>query len=145
MSFRVRCSISPDADDRFMFRAIELGLMDTEDLEFELSTADTNSLNQLADGSSGADVPEVCAISFAWYPHLAAHWQLLPNGASVGRNYGPVLVSPEPGPVESLASKRIAVPGLTTTAYTVLRLGLDFEPVVVPIVPPELTFEAVES
>lgn len=144
MSTRIRCSISPDADDRFMFRAIELGLIDTEGLDFELRTADTHSLNQLADGPPEA-APELCAISFAWYPHLAGRWQLLPNGASVGRGYGPVLVTREPGPLEDLAGARIAVPGTTTTAYTVLRLGLDFEPVVVPITPPELTFEALES
>ena len=144
MATRIRCSISPDADDRFMFRAIELGLIDTEDLVFELQTADTHSLNQLADGSASGDGPELCAISFAWYPHLAARWQLLPNGASVGRGYGPVLVTHTPGEASELAGKRIAVPGTTTTAYTVLALGLDFEAVVIPITPMEAVFEALD-
>ncbi len=32
---QIRCAISPDADDRFMLRAIELGLIDTEGLDFD--------------------------------------------------------------------------------------------------------------
>ena len=147
MSDLVRCRISPDADDLFMFRAIALGLVDTEGLRFELDTADTHSLNGIADGTadSAEDGPELCAISFAWYPHLRRHWQLLPNGASVGRGYGPVLVTAEPGPLDALTGARIGVPGTTTTAYNILRLALDFEAVVIPITPPEAIFEALDA
>lgn len=146
---RVRCAISPDADDLFMFRALMLGLVDSRGLDFEIDTADTQALNV------GADVPPerapaVSAVSIAWYPRLAAQWQLLPHGGSVGRGYGPVLVAPM-GPaglpaLGDLRGRRIAVPGTTTTAYTVLRLMLgDFVPVVVPIVPPERVFAAVAA
>ena len=140
---RVRCEISPDADDRFMFRAIELGLIDTHGLDFEIRTADTHRLNQLAQGL-GADLAEVNAISVAWYPHLAQRWQLLPHGGSVGRGYGPVLVAPTPGTAAELAGHRVAVPGTTTTAWTVLSMVVSVEPVVVPIVPMEATFHAIE-
>ena len=139
---RIRCAISPDADDLFMFRAIQLGLIDTQGLDFELVTADTDALNRLA---SGPIETEVNAISVAWYPHLAARWQMLPHGGSVGRGYGPVLVAPRPCSPGELAGKRIAVPGLSTTARLVLGLALDFEPVVIPIVPPERVFQALAA
>ena len=135
----IRCAISPDADDLFMFRALMLGLVDTRGLDFEIRTADTDALNQLASGQTELDVN---AMSIAWYPHLAERWQLLPHGGSVGRGYGPVVVAPRPLRPEELRGLRIAVPGLTTTAWLVLSLITDFEPVVVPIVPPERVFQA---
>lgn len=134
---KLRCAISPDADDRFMFRAIELGLLDTEGLEFELVTRDTDQLNQLADGRG----PDVTAISIAHYPRVHAHYRLLPHGGSVGRGYGPVVIAP-PGRATSLDGLRIAVPGLTTTAHLVLSLFARFEPVVIPIVPMTRVFDA---
>lgn len=138
----VRCAISPDADDLFMFRALMLGLVDTEGLDFEIGTADTDALNKLAGGAAAMDVN---AISVAWYPHLADRWQLLPHGGSVGRGYGPIVVAKEALTVDDLRGLRIAVPGLTTTAWLVLSLVTDFEPVVVPIVPPERVFEALAA
>ncbi len=142
---KLHCSISPDADDLFMFRALLLGLIETGGLEFDIDTADTDALNRAAKGTGV--LPAVSAISIAWYPRLASDWQLLPHGGSVGRNYGPVLVAPPAQHgvphISDLRGRRIAVPGTSTTAYTVLRLMLpDFEPVVVPIVPPELVFQS---
>jgi 1,4-dihydroxy-6-naphthoate synthase len=142
---RIRARISPDADDLFMFRALLLGLVDDGGLDWDITTADTDALNRVAQGETVLDVPDVSAISIAWYPTLSGEWQLLPHGGSVGRGYGPVVVAPTPLEPGQLRGLRIGVPGLTTTAYTVLRLVTDFEPVVVPIVPPERSFEAVES
>lgn len=145
MGDRLRVRISPDADDLFMFRGLLLGLVDDEGLEWDITTDDTDALNRVAQGESVDGVPDVSAISVAWYPTLADEWQLLPHGGSVGRGYGPVVVAGSSMAPADLRGKRIGVPGLTTTAYTVLRLFTDFEPVVVPIVPPERSFEAVES
>lgn len=142
---RIHARISPDADDLFMFRALLLGLVDDGGLDWDITTADTDALNRVAQGETVLDVPDVSAISIAWYPTLSAEWQLLPHGGSVGRGYGPVVVAPRPLTPDALRGLRIGVPGTTTTAYTVLRLITDFEPVVVPIVPPERSFEAVES
>jgi 1,4-dihydroxy-6-naphthoate synthase len=140
---RVRVAVSPDADDLFMVRGLMLGAVDARGLDFTFTTADTEALNR---GAAGADAPDVSAISVAWYPSLAAEWALLPHGGSVGRGYGPVLIAREPRDAASLRGARIAVPGLRTTAYTVLRLVLGpFEPVVVPIVPPEAVFERLRA
>ncbi len=137
---RVRCS--PDADDLFMFRALLEGLVDPVGFTFEIDTADTEALNQLASG----DGPEVCAVSVGHYPAIADRYQLLPHGGSVGDGYGPVVVSRQPTTLDELAGARVAIPGEHTTAWMVLRLiAPDLRPVVVPITPYERIFEALES
>lgn len=144
LQMRLTCAISPDADDRFMFRAITERRIDLEGLTFDVVNRDTDQLNRMATG----DGPHITAISIAHYPAIAQWYRLLNHGGSVGRNYGPVVVVPAGSPIAvaaDLRDRRIAVPGLTTTACLVLRLITPFEPVVVPIVPPERTFEALAS
>lgn len=147
----LRCAISPDADDRFMFRAIEHQLIDLEGLRFEVVARDTEALNQMASGEG----PDVNAISIAHYPAIAHRYLLLNHGGSVGRGYGPVLIARPDRAAElrrSLRGARIAVPGLSTTACLTLRLLVGatpadpvFTPVVVPIDPPERTFAALRD
>jgi 1,4-dihydroxy-6-naphthoate synthase len=139
----VTVACSPDADDLFMMRALLDGLIDTGPYRFEVTTSPTDALNRLADGASG---PDVLALSIAHYPRVADRYRLLPHGGSLGEGYGPVLVAPRELPLEALAGRRIAVPGLTTTACTVLRMMLpDFEPTVVPISPYERIFDALRE
>lgn len=142
----VSVAVSPDADDLFMVRALLEGLIDTRGWTFRIETLETDRLNRMAAGEG----PDVSAISVAWYPQLAERWQLLPHGGSAGEGYGPVIIAPTPRlrstPAMSLGDlrgKRIAVPGLTTTAYAVLRMMVpDIEPVVTPITPYARIFEA---
>lgn len=131
----IRAAISPDADDLFMFKALFDGAVDTEGLEFQVVTKDTDGLNRMATG----DGPDLTAISIAHYPRVADHYRLLNHGGSVGRGYGPVVVAKSARPIAG----RIGVPGLTTTAYCVLKMAVPaFDPVVIPIAPPSLTFDA---
>jgi 1,4-dihydroxy-6-naphthoate synthase len=75
---------------------------------------------------------EVTAVSFHAYAHLLDKYALLPHGASMGDNYGPIVVAREDGPRE-VKGRRIAIPGLLTTAYLALQLyEKDFTHVVVP-------------
>ena len=133
---RLTCAISPDADDLFMFRALLEGLVDPRGLDFDITTKDTDALNR------EAGPPDVTAISIAHYPKVADRYRLLSHGGSVGRGYGPVVVAPAP---LELAGRRIGVPGLTTTACLVLRQIVDFTPVVIPIVPASLAFDALRA
>ncbi len=138
----IRLAFSPDSDDVFMFWALLTGRVDTEGLTFTAERDDTESLNQRAERG---DV-DVLAVSIARYATMTHDWLLLPHGASVGRGYGPVVVSREPRSLESLAGKRVGVPGLRTTAYLTLRLlGPSFEPVVIPIAPYSRAFDALRS
>jgi 1,4-dihydroxy-6-naphthoate synthase len=135
----VRCS--PDADDLFMMRALSEGLIDPGPWRFVVETAPTDALNRIA-SAGGADV---CAISIAHYPHVAKDWQLLPHGGSLGEGYGPVVVAPQRTSLRALAGQKVAVPGLTTTAWTALRMHVDVEPVVIPITPYARVFEALRG
>lgn len=138
----LRLAYSPDADDAFMFRAAIEGLIDTENLRFEPVTEETQSLNDLAKAGS----VDVTAISVAAYPLIAENYLLLPHGGSIGRGYGPVLVTKEPASLVSLAGKRIASPGPETTAHTIASMMIpDATMERVPIAPYEAIFEAVES
>lgn len=140
---RVRVTCSPDADDLFMMRALADGVLDTGPYRFEIDTAPTDALNRIA---SGAEGPEVIALSIAHLPAVHDRYQLLPHGGSMGEGYGPVVVAPEPLSIEQLQGKRIAVPGLTTSAWATLRLILsDVQPVTIPIVPYAAIFDALRA
>jgi 1,4-dihydroxy-6-naphthoate synthase len=138
----IRLAFSPDSDDIFMFWGLLAGKVDSEGLVFEVERADTESLNARA--ASGE--LDVVAVSVARWPSVAEHYVLMRHGMSVGRGYGPVIVTKSPRGLASLEGARIGVPGVRTTAYLVLRLILPrFEPVVIPISPFERSFEALRN
>ena len=123
---------SPDSDDAFMFYALAEGKLDTGDLRYVHELADIESLNQRA---RRAEL-EVTAVSIHAYAYLWRHYALLGSGSSMGDGYGPRLVATAPAPADpraALRGRRVAVPGLLTTAYLALRLYQpELEPVVVP-------------
>lgn len=133
---QVSLAYSVDADDAFMFHALTTGAVDTRGLAFSHRRGDTAWLNALAE-SGGADV---VAISVGAFPRVADRYLLLPHGASVGRGFGPVVVAKRPMCPADLAGRRVAIPGLSTTAFLVLRL---IEPAVVPVVVPIAPFTRV--
>jgi 1,4-dihydroxy-6-naphthoate synthase len=140
---RIHLAYSADADDAFMFHALQTGAVDLDGLEFEHQRGDTAALNALA-GREGADV---VAISLAAYPAVADRYLLLPHGASVGRGYGPVLIArPGLSSLSELKGRRVGIPGLDTTAYLVLRLiEPELQPVVLPIAPFSRVFSALDA
>jgi 1,4-dihydroxy-6-naphthoate synthase len=143
----ISLAYSVDADDAFMFHAVRAGLVDTRGMTFTHTRADTARLNQMARGDGPADdvVADVVAISAGAYPEVAARYQLLPHGASVGRGFGPVVVARRALGTTDLAGARVGIPGLTTTAWLVLRLIQPAAvPVVVPIAPFGRIFEALD-
>jgi 1,4-dihydroxy-6-naphthoate synthase len=109
---------SPDADDAFMFYALATGRIRPGGLRFEHQLADIETLNRKALESTY----DVTAISFHAYAHLHRRYALLRCGSSFGDGYGPVLVAREGLKPEQLAGKRVAVPGLMTSAYLLLKL-----------------------
>jgi 1,4-dihydroxy-6-naphthoate synthase len=138
----IRLAFSPDSDDIFMFWPLLHGKVEAPGLTFTVERADTETLNARAERG---DV-DVLAVSIARYATIARDWLLLPHGASIGRGYGPVVVAEKACSLQSLRAKRIGVPGLRTTAYTVLRLLLpEFEAVVLPIAPYSRVFQALRG
>jgi 1,4-dihydroxy-6-naphthoate synthase len=138
----IRLAFSPDSDDLFMFWPLLSGRVPSSQYRFEHVRADTETLNRRA---LQGDL-DVVAISIATYPAVAKDYLLLPHGGSVGRGYGPALVSNTPRALAALADRPIAVPGAGTTAYLVLRLLLpNFQPVFVPISPYSRVFSALRA
>jgi 1,4-dihydroxy-6-naphthoate synthase len=138
----IRVAHSPDSDDAFMFYALAEGKIDTGDRRYVHELSDIESLNQRA----LAGELEVSAVSIHAYAYLTDRYALLASGSSMGDGYGPRLVGlddPPADPRAAIRGRRIAVPGLRTTAYLALRLYQpDFEAVVVPF---DLIGEAVRS
>src|SRR5438045_4523841 len=114
----ISLAYSVDADDAFMFHALRTGAIDTGSLRFTHRRDHTAALNRLAI-DAGADV---VAVSVGVYPVIAARYQMLPHGASVGRGFGPVVVARRPLAAADLGGLRVGIPGATTTAWLVLRL-----------------------
>lgn len=125
----IRLAHSPDSDDAFMFYALATDKLATGNLHFHHTLSDIETLNARA----VEGIYEVTAISFHAYPFVADKYALLPHGSSMGDRYGPMVVAGKPFSPDEIKGKRIAVPGLMTTAFLALRLfETDFEPVVVP-------------
>lgn len=118
---------SPDADDAFMFYALATGKVTSDLLEFKHVLKDIQSLNQ--DARNG--VYDMTAISYHAYPYVADKYLLTAAGSSVGDGYGPIVVAADDLAPGDLAGKRVAVPGLLTTAYLALKL---YEPDIEPVV-----------
>jgi 1,4-dihydroxy-6-naphthoate synthase len=109
---------SPDSDDAFMFYALATHKLETGHLEFEHVLKDIQTLNEEA--SKGTY--DVTAISFHAYAYVADKYALLPHGASIGDNYGPIVVANEDLDPSDLSSVKIAVPGTLTSAFLALSI-----------------------
>lgn len=109
---------SPDSDDAFMFYGIAKGLLNTDGITIRQVHKDIQSLNQEAlEGKY-----EVSAISFAAYPYICDQYKIMTCGASMGDNYGPVLVARNGFDLKDLDKTVVAIPGKLTTAYLGLNL-----------------------
>ena len=120
---------SPDPDDAFMFYALAADKIDTQGLTFTHVIQDIETLNRRA---MNAEL-DVTAVSIHAYAYLLDQYALLTSGASMGDDYGPLVISRTPMTINELRHAAIAVPGLMTTAYLTLRLCVgDVKTVVLP-------------
>jgi 1,4-dihydroxy-6-naphthoate synthase len=116
----VRIGHSPDPDDAFMFYALAKGKIDTGNYVFRHELVDIETLNRRARRGE----LELTAVSLHAYAYLTDRYILSPCGASMGDNYGPMVVAREPVEPDQLRGRTIAVPGTFTTAFLALRLRL---------------------
>jgi 1,4-dihydroxy-6-naphthoate synthase len=116
----IRVGHSPDPDDAFMFHALANGKIDTGRYRFTHELQDIETLNRRA--LSGE--LELTAVSLHGYAYVTDRYALCSCGASVGDNYGPMVVARVAADAEWLIDRRIAIPGEMTTAFLTLRLLL---------------------
>ena len=126
----IRVGHSPDPDDAFMFHALANDKIDTGPYRFTHELQDIETLNRRAlDGEL-----ELTAVSLHGYAYMTETYALCSCGASMGDDYGPMVVAREPLTIGDLRGRTIAVPGTLTTAFLTLKLllGDDFTPVLHP-------------
>lgn len=130
---------SPDPDDAFMFYALAENKIDTRGYKFRHVLQDIQTLNERATRGE----LHISAVSIHAYAYVLDKYALLPCGASMGDNYGPMLIASSREGLAAgaddaeirawLREQLIAVPGAMTSAYLALRLFLgEFDSVVVP-------------
>ena len=112
---RLKLYISPCPNDTFMFDGwLNGALQGEEHPRVECSFFDIEELNdRLLRGE-----PEISKASFALLPEIKHQYRLLDSGAALGRGNGPLLVRRQ-GDQSPL--RRVAVPGLHTTACALMR------------------------
>ena len=131
---------SPDPDDAFMFYALAKHLLPTPGYEFEHILQDIQTLNERA---TRAEL-DITAISIHAYAYVLKDYALLRSGASMGDNYGPMIVGPKKLSRAELLTRKIAVPGLMTSAFLTLQLylGVPKEKLNYIVVPFDQNFDA---
>jgi 1,4-dihydroxy-6-naphthoate synthase len=126
----IRLGHSPDPDDAFMFYALAEELIPTDGFRFEHILRDIETLNDWArEGRL-----EVTALSVHAYAFLSDRYRLLPHGASMGERYGPMVVARQDIDPADLPNRRIAIPGLLTSAFLELQLAVG--PIQDPVITP---------
>jgi 1,4-dihydroxy-6-naphthoate synthase len=108
---------TPDSDDAFYYFGLETGRVRLTSLRPEFHREPMSVLNRAAlEGRY-----DVTAISSVLYPQVADTYAILSAGTSVGRGYGPVLVSKAPYQLDELRGRRVGAPGIPTTGWFLLR------------------------
>ena len=108
---------TPDSDDAFYYFALETGRVRLPGPRPKFHRAPMSELNHAARQGKY----HVTAVSSVLYPLIADSYAILSVGASVGRGYGPVLVSRDELGLGDLAGRRVGVGGVPTTGWFLLR------------------------
>lgn len=117
----LRLAISPCPNDTFMFDAIVNKRIDLEEYTFDVEYHDIEQLNERVLGGEA----QVSKCSTALLRAVGERYRLLDSGSALGRGNGPLLVRRKG---ETTPIRRIAVPGLYTTANALIgRLFPDIE------------------
>ena len=120
MSQRITVGHSPDTDDIFMIYGLATGQIDTQGLLFDFVARDIETLNSWAQEGR----LEVTAMSAHAFAYTKNRYRILSHGASMGENYGPIVVTRRPCTLDELGQMTFAIPGTLTSGFLMLRLLL---------------------
>jgi len=133
---KLTLGFSPCPNDTYIFDAMVHQKVDTEGLEFEYFLADVEKLN----GEVFAEKTDVTKLSFHAFLHLAGRYLLLDSGAALGFGAGPLVVSKNLTHFDELAQKKVAIPGMYTTANLLFSLAMKN-----PVLKVEILFSDIEN
>ncbi len=108
-------------NDTYIFHAIAAKLVADPALDFTITLADVETLNQRA----RAGRFDVTKLSFAALGNLRNDYALLRTGAALGRGCGPLVVAKPGTGITPGTRLRVAVPGFNTTACLLFRFFLE--------------------
>ncbi|HUV50136.1 MAG TPA: 1,4-dihydroxy-6-naphthoate synthase [Anaerolineae bacterium] len=129
MNNKLTLGYSTCPNDTFIFYALAHNLINRSGLAFKIELADVETLNQQA-RAGGFDISK---LSFAAIGHLLDTYGVLRSGSALGRGCGPLVVARPGFNLNQIDSKKIAVPGMWTTACMLLGLYLFKKPDAVPM------------
>ena len=117
----LRLGFSSCPNDTFMFHALVHGAVPSPGFGVEVVMEDIEALNRRALDPDGDALP-LSKLSVGAWLRVRNDYAVLDAGAALGRGCGPLVVASEACALAELAGRRIAVPGLGTTAYALLRM-----------------------
>ncbi len=120
-------AISTCPNDTYIFGGLINKFIDT-DMTFDITFEDIENLNNLAINRE----VDICKVSFGVYHKISSEYYILSAGAALGYNTGPILVSKESLSAQELSGKKVAIPGINTTAnmlFDTLYKGIDVDKV----------------
>lgn len=116
---KLTLGISPCPNDTFIFDALIHKKTKTGDIEIDLLLEDVETLNRLAlEGRL-----DIVKVSYGVLPLLLPQYQLLQAGGALGNGVGPLLISKQAITTGEIAYKKIALPGMHTTAHLLFSLA----------------------
>ena len=118
----MKIAFSPCPNDTYIYHAWVHGLISGAP-ELEVTYADIDITNTLAQGNDG---PDILKISYGALPWVSDEYALLPCGGALGRGCGPLVLTSGRDAITNdpatLAGRRVAVPSERSTAYLLFRL-----------------------
>ena len=114
----LRIGYTPDSDDAFNYYAWEHGRVTCAGFGARFERHHIVELNRAAMRGTF----DVVNVSSVVYPAVADRYRILSVGTSVGRGYGPVLVSERFQDLAQLAGRRVAAGGFSTTGAALARM-----------------------
>lgn len=113
--YPVSLGISPCPNDTFMFYHLLHKSKLAEANKLSLTIEDVEDLNKLCLSQQ----LEISKMSFHVFGKLRDKYYLLNSGSALGRGCGPLIISKDE--LSDLSGKTIAIPGLNTTAFLLLK------------------------
>jgi 1,4-dihydroxy-6-naphthoate synthase len=126
--------MSPCPNDTFMFHGLVSGDIQVDGVQCGPMIEDIDALNHRA--IANEDPLPLTKLSVATLAHVAHRYTILSSGGALGRGCGPLVVHRGPkgsmGEFERLRGKRVAIPGIHTTAHLLMCM---FGPREIDLVP----------
>ncbi|MBC7937825.1 MAG: 1,4-dihydroxy-6-naphthoate synthase [Rhizobacter sp.] len=115
---KLTIGFSPCPNDTFIFDALINKKIDTEEIEFEATLEDVQTLNEWAMQGK----LDVTKLSYGVLPIVLQHYLLMDSGGALGKGVGPLLITNRDRGDVIVENEIIAIPGENTTAHLLFSM-----------------------